>query len=394
MVQTSSSLLRLLLVEDDPGDALLVQEMLKQVRDKIDVTWASEVASATRLAKATSFDCALVDLGLPDSEGFDVVRDLLSASSGLPIVVLTGFDDHHKGEEALLEGAQDYLTKGAVTTDGLYRSIRYAIARHRGEEDARRLLQAESAQAENARLERGLLARPLLKDTQFHMATRYRPGSRRAVLGGDFFDVIELHDGTVRAVIGDVSGHGPDEAALGVALRVAWRALVLADTHPTETFTCLHRLLQGERQSDESYATACDIELAPDRRELRLHMAGHPGPVLLRGISSTAVVPSERSPVLGIVDNAKWCATQLELGDDWAVITFTDGILERRTAEGTTFETTDLASFIQDLAPRAENLQTLVNRLVSDTEKLNGRPLRDDVAVLAFSTSPRWAPSA
>ena len=75
----------------------------------------------------------------------------------------------------------------------------------------------------------GCCPKPLLRDDFVAGPAYYRPGRNLAVLGGDFYDVVEMPDGRVRAVIGDVMGHGPDEAALGVHLRVAWRSLVLAD---------------------------------------------------------------------------------------------------------------------------------------------------------------------
>lgn len=85
---------------------------------------------------------------------------------------------------------------------------------------------------ENARLERGLLPTPLLRTDDLKVTTRYRPGRDQALLGGDFYDVVQTEDGTVHVVIGDVSGHGAAEAALGVCLRVAWRSFVLGRHRP------------------------------------------------------------------------------------------------------------------------------------------------------------------
>ena len=95
-----------------------------------------------------------------------------------------------------------------------------------------RIVQAQLGAAnltaeENARLERGLLPRPLVADPAVAVDIGYRPGRERALLGGDFYDVVEAADGTLHAVIGDVCGHDPDAAALGVCLRIAWRTLVL-----------------------------------------------------------------------------------------------------------------------------------------------------------------------
>ena len=144
------------------------------------------------------------------------------------MLVLTGFDDERRGVEAVAAGAQDYLVKGATAGAVLHRSLRYAVERRRAELTQQQLSIAQLEARENARLERGLLPAPLVSDPRLALATHYRPGRRRALLGGDFYDAVEEPGGRVHLVVGDVAGHGPDEAALGVCLRIAWRTLVLA----------------------------------------------------------------------------------------------------------------------------------------------------------------------
>jgi serine phosphatase RsbU (regulator of sigma subunit) len=385
------SRLRVLLIEDDPGDAYLVRDLLESESRDYDVTWVQDVAEATAALGAAEFDCALLDLGLPDSTGLDALHRLHLVSPRTAAVVLTGLDDQIRSDNALEVGAQDYLTKATVSRESLNRSIRYAIARQRGEETARRLRDAELFRAENARLERGLLARPILEDTALRWATRYQSGGRRALLGGDFFDAIQLADGTVRAIVGDVCGHGPDEAALGVALRVAWRALVLADQSPDVTLPALHRVVEAERQNDEIFATVCDFELHPDRRRAQMHLAGHPSPILISGHEALEVPVDVRGPLLGIFDDAKWPANQVQLGEDWTLVIFTDGILEGRNGMGDRFESTELARLALRSMDRVDDLESLADDLIRSTEEANGEPLCDDVALLLLSTSTRWA---
>src|SRR3546814_8090272 len=94
-------------------------------------------------------------------------------------------------------------------------------------------------------------------------ASRYRPGAGSAVLGGDFFDTVETEDGSIRMVIGDVSGHGPEEAALGVCLRIAWRTLVLAGRPDDEVLPGLDAVLRAERQADHFCPVCDEIGRAP-----------------------------------------------------------------------------------------------------------------------------------
>jgi serine phosphatase RsbU (regulator of sigma subunit) len=382
---------RVLLIEDDDGDAFLVRDLLERSNGNFLLTRVANLADAL-LAARSPFDCALLDPGLPDAIGVDALPAILEVSPALAVVVLTGYDNQASGAQALGLGAQDYLTKSSVTEETLTRSLRYAMARRRGEEATRRLREAELMRAENARLERGLLARPIVHNPGLHWATRYQPGGRRALLGGDFFDAIELVDGTVRLVVGDVSGHGPDEAALGVAMRVAWRALVLADQPPDITIPALQRVLEAERQSEEVFVTLCDIQLDAGLVHCEIAVAGHPSPLLLADGDVMELPVDVRGPVLGVFDDAKWPANHVDLGQQWTLIVFTDGIIEGRSEEaGERFETTGLARLALRSMERAGDLESMADRLIAGAEAANGEPLFDDVALLLLSTARRWA---
>lgn len=124
--------IKALLVEDDPDDAFLLREMLKEVESAVfDLVRVQRLADALERAAQEPFDVALVDLSLPDSTGLDTFVTFHSAAPELPTVVLTGLDDEQVAISAVHEGAQDYLVKGRVDGALLVRSIRYAIERQR-----------------------------------------------------------------------------------------------------------------------------------------------------------------------------------------------------------------------------------------------------------------------
>ena len=131
--------IRILLVEDNPGDALLLKEVLKETSvTKFAVTEAQCLAEAVERLGASSFDVVLLDLSLPDSVGLDTVSRIQPVCPSAPIVVLTGLDDELLAFEAVRAGAQDYLVKGQYDTHLLVRSIRYAIERKRFEDALRK----------------------------------------------------------------------------------------------------------------------------------------------------------------------------------------------------------------------------------------------------------------
>ena len=125
----------LLLVEDNPGDARLLREMLIEAgAHKTELTQAENMSEAEKLLAERLFDIVLIDLGLPDAQGLEAVRRARAAAPRVPLVVLTGLDDESLAARALQEGAQDYLIKGQIETRGLLRALRYAIERKAMEE--------------------------------------------------------------------------------------------------------------------------------------------------------------------------------------------------------------------------------------------------------------------
>ncbi len=126
--------MRILLVEDNPGDARLVEWYLsKPGCGASSVRRAERLSDALRELAAARFDLVLLDLSLPDSSGLDTVRTARAAAGMTPIVVLTGLDDEETALAALRDGAQDYLVKGKFDSRELTRSLRYAVERERVE---------------------------------------------------------------------------------------------------------------------------------------------------------------------------------------------------------------------------------------------------------------------
>lgn len=122
--------IRVLLVEDEDGDAHLVKMKLKQVQyDRFEVVWAQSLAEARQCLARSSFDVMLLDLSLPDSEGLETVHSARNMAKIMPIVVLSGRGDTDFALSALEAGAVDYMVKGDFGYDGLARVIRYALLR-------------------------------------------------------------------------------------------------------------------------------------------------------------------------------------------------------------------------------------------------------------------------
>jgi PAS domain S-box-containing protein len=138
----SEEVIRVLLIEDNPGDARLIQELLAEASAaNFTLDCANELSAGLRRLAKNDTDVVLLDLGLPDSQGLDTFTTTHDQVRNVPIVVLTGLDDETLATRAMRAGAQDYLAKGNMDGDLLTRTIRYAIERKRA---AKALRQSEA----------------------------------------------------------------------------------------------------------------------------------------------------------------------------------------------------------------------------------------------------------
>ncbi|WP_188300332.1 PP2C family protein-serine/threonine phosphatase [Streptomyces sp. CBMA156] len=417
--------LRLLVIEDDASDAQLIKAAVADSGTSIEIHWARGLDQATELlappapwarrgrSRTPEFGCVLLDLAAPAdlphpsdaSDGLEGLHELLRRAPHTPVVVLTDAAGAELGAAAVAAGAQDFLLKHETDGPLLARALRYAVERKRADESQRRLVEAELRGQENARLQRHLLPTPLLDGAGLSFTRRYRPGRRRALLGGDFYDAVRTDDGAVHVVIGDVCGHGPDEAALGVALRIAWRTLVFAGLTGEALLTTLQHVLEHERRSDEIFATLCMLVIEPGGtgngldslgagERARLYLAGHPAPLLLGRDHEPVTLPADLAgPALGLLPchdgQAAWPAHEIELRAGWRLLLYTDGLIEGRVGAGSRRLGQDgLAGLVGDHQAAGLTRGRLVDSAIAEVEELNGGALTDDVAVLLLERNP------
>jgi diguanylate cyclase (GGDEF)-like protein len=130
------SSIRTLLIEDNPADARVIQEVLSESPEApFDLEWVEGLARGLKELKAGLVDLVLLDLHLPESQGLDTFNATRACAPAVPIVVLTGLDDRELALKVVRNGAQDYLVKGQIDHHALLRSMQYALVRHRLQHD-------------------------------------------------------------------------------------------------------------------------------------------------------------------------------------------------------------------------------------------------------------------
>ena len=235
------------------------------------------------------------------------------------------------------------------------------------------------------RLQQSLLPVVTVPDPRVDVATIYRPGEQRLDLGGDFYDCMQLEDGRLALLIGDVSGHGPDAAALGASLRAAWRGLALSETPHGEMLRCLQAVFEREGSEEGEFATVAYGVIDPGRTRLQITVAGHPPPILVTD-DAAWVMEVAPGPPLGVFDETEWPISTTPLQARSAVVLYTDGLTEARSSPGS-HERLGIDGLVAEIVATcsqpisATDLEVLAARVIAR----GGEPLADDAAILALS---------
>ncbi len=397
--------IRVLIVEDSPTDALLIQTTLARGNaEHFAVTHVERLASAVEVMHDTKFDVILLDLALPDSQGIETYHRIRRATGGRypAIIVVSGLSDEAVAVEAVKAGAQDYLLKSYQIGESLPRSIRYAIERQRAQEEVEQYaweLRAKNKELEDElrmarEIQQALLPHhyprfsngvPPLRDS-LHFSHCYRPATS---LSGDFFDVLHLSDAEAGMFICDVMGHGPRAALIGALTRGLIEQLRPIATEPGRFLTELNQSLSSILQRAEITAFVTGFYLVADleKSQIRYSNAGHPSPFLLRRDLRTVhrlrCSDAPRNPPLGLFPDHAYPTHETALTPYHSVVMFTDGLYEAENPQGEIYGRQRLLSVVREHVDLS--CEQLFAELVADVQNFSERPdFEDDVCLVGM----------
>jgi PAS domain S-box-containing protein len=273
-----------------------------------------------------------------------------------------------------------------------FRDLTDRLAARRQAEELRRLAeQNAAARALSDRLQQALLTPPPEPD-HLHVVVRYRPATRGAQVGGDWYDAFLQPDGATVLVIGDVVGHDSDAAAAMGQLRGLLRALAYdVDEPPSATLTRAERVARGLAVSTLATVLLARVERLPDvpvtgTRRLRWSNAGHLPPLLLDPDGTTTLLTTRPEMMLGVDPDVRRTDHTAELRDGQTLLLVTDGLVERREAD-LDAGLAALREALRDLGelPLDELCDTLLDRMVPAAGA-------DDVALVAVRAHPEDRP--
>jgi sigma-B regulation protein RsbU (phosphoserine phosphatase) len=392
--------LHLLLIEDVPGDARLLQEMLRDTpAAHVQLVWVDRLAKGLARIAQGGVDAAIVDLALPDATDLDCVIKVRQAAPDLPIIVLTGSASDEKALRALRAGAQDYLVKGWADSELILRTIRYAIERKRTEQELARYTRELRTRNEQLRtdlqlaheIQMALLPQqypnfpPTVQESASALTFHHYYQSA-TYLAGDFFDILPISDTASGVFICDVMGHGVRAALVTAMIRPLVDEFSNRADAPGELLTNINRELCNifKQAGTTIYATAFCLVADVATGELTFADAGHPPAFLLRRDADVQPlrVTGQNGPALGLFGDSKFPTSRVRLQADDKILLYTDGLFEIDNAAGEQYGQERLAEAVQrhrDLTA-AELIPVVLAKV---KQFAAGKDFTDDVCLLA-----------
>ncbi|TAN80461.1 MAG: response regulator [Magnetospirillum sp.] len=384
--------LRVLLVEDEPGDAKLVEFALRMsVSPVFMVKHVTTLAAAIEHVKSgADIDVVLLDLSLPDSSGITTVSRMQEVASKTPIVIMTGMDDPRFASCALEAGAQDYLIKSDDPEKTVGRAIRYAITRMASQIERQELIERIAEQqrhlveevAAARAMQFDLLPRPervdpRLAELGLEVESFFEPSSG---IGGDLWGCLDCGGDRMSFYCFDFTGHG-----IGAALNV-FRLHALISDHwdprraPADMLRILGSALRGLLGRGQ-FATMFLCTVDCRRGEMEWASAGAPAPLLLSDgefhFLDTRGVP------LGLSKTPEYSEHREPFPPGTSLLMYSDAITDAPRLDDELFGEAGLTDLVRDLLAEGDGVR--VDRLIEGLYSRVHLPLEDDLTAVCIS---------
>jgi sigma-B regulation protein RsbU (phosphoserine phosphatase) len=371
---------RILVVDDEPGMLRTIERILST---RYDVRAVRLPSAALDAANAGSFDVAILDVRMPEMDGFALMARLEELQPDLDVIMMTGSTDERDARliRAIREKAFFFLTKPFDREVLLTLVQRCLEARRLSRENRAHLFRLESELRAAQVFQQSLLPDRTASLNGFEVSFLYESCDE---LGGDFCDYVLRDDVPGAILVSDVSGHGASSAMITGMVKQAFHAAVHEDFAPKAV---LERIEVASRLfPDGKYVTATAVRFRPGSTVLEYASAGHP-PGLLLGYDGS-VIPLEASATIIHPALPHWHCEQrvarMERGDQ--LLLYTDGLTEAQNGDGDDFGFERLVALAPQLAGPTTSVEAgradLLTALRQELARFaGGRPLDDDLTL-------------
>jgi sigma-B regulation protein RsbU (phosphoserine phosphatase) len=371
---------RILVVDDEPGMLRTIERILST---RYDVRAVRLPSAALEAATGSSFDVAILDVRMPEMDGFALMARLGELDPDLDVIMMTGSTDERDARliRAIREKAFFFLTKPFDREVLLTLVQRCLEARRLSRENRAHVSRLECELRAAQVFQQSLLPDRTAALNGFEVSFLYEPCDE---LGGDFCDYVLREDAPGAILVSDVSGHGAPSAMITGMVKQAFHAAIQEDFAPTSV---LKRIAAASRLfPDGKYVTAIAVRFKPASAVLEYACAGHPPGLLLSSDGSVATLDATAPLIHPVLP--QWQCEQrvvhMEQGD--RLLLYTDGLTEAQNGDGEEFGFERLVAVARQLFAPTSSVETRGTALLTALRRelahfAGGRPLGDDLTL-------------
>ncbi|HVQ37700.1 MAG TPA: SpoIIE family protein phosphatase [Pyrinomonadaceae bacterium] len=366
---------RALIADDQPDVLTALRLLLRNAGYQIEA--ATSPAEVLEAIQHSNFDLVLMDLNYArdttsGQEGLDLITNIRSIDSSLPIVVLTAWGSVELAVEAMHRGGRDFVLK-PWDNSALLKSLNTQIELGRKKRQ-RRLIEAENRTEsdklhqeleESHEIQAALMPKSLPAIEGFDIAATWTPAR---TVGGDYYDVLKFSHRHTALCIADVAGKGMPAALLMSNVQAVLKSVASAVVEPAELCARVNRVVCDNIVSHR-FITCFYALLDTQSKKLSYTNAGHCPPMLIR--NGECLRLKEGGPVLGIFPDRPYAQGEIELSSGDCLVLFTDGVTEAREGSGREFGEDRLEELLMELLgagqqPRAGELRDQILGAVNE----------------------------
>jgi len=368
-------------------DMLLNRKLIKSVLEKniedINFYDAVDGYEALKYVKSNDVDLIILDLIMPNKNGFDVLKELKSQKEykDIPVLVNSAVDEIDTIKKALELGANEYFTK-PLTLEQLEVVLPVKVQNALNSYEQHKLLkQMNERLREELKFANNLQHTLIVENKELkdgNMVGKYIPCSE---IGGDFYDCVQTDDG-LWFIIADVSGHGVAAAMVSSMIKVMFTNCVKSYQGPAEVLRCMNEMFYP-MTSGKYHLTAFVGVIRGDR--LIYANAGHPYPIIINDGDDNVSMLEKNGLIIGVFEGVTYENDERPIKKGDMIFCYTDGLLEPqlKSNERKCFTCDDIHSFISSNRYKAiDDIESFIESTIEQFGKVDSRLLKDDVAIM------------
>ena len=377
---------KILVVDDEPDlEPLVLQRMRPQIRSgKYSFVFAQNgVQALERLIEYPDIDLVLSDINMPKMDGLTLLEQVSNAHPNIRCVIISAYGDMKNIRTAMNRGAFDFVTKPLdfediqVTIERALRHLdewRHALSSR----DKLVMLQNELDIASN--IQQAILPTVFPSEDDYQVFGSMQPARD---IGGDFFDVIRLENGSIGLAVADVSGKGVSAALFMMSVRTLLKGAAIGKSDPCDVLHEVNSML-SENNDTMMFVTILYAVYDPATGVLTYANGGHPPPLLFHKDGTSTLLPLTGGAMLGVLPDLQFEQSNVTLSAGDILVCYTDGVTEAINDHAEEFGVERLQETL--VRASSSNPKEISQSIQAAVKEFSGEtPQFDDITCLTFS---------